>query len=61
MHPQFLEDMGHMTFDGIQGDYQLIGNLLVGIAASDQLEDFQFTFRKRFDERLLSQILSLLS
>ncbi len=61
MHPQFLEDMGHMTFDGIQGDYQPIGNLLVGVAASDQLEDLQFAFGKRFDERLLSYIPSRLS
>src|SRR5260221_7978119 len=44
MHPQFLEDMGHMTFDGIQGDHQHLSNLLVGVAACDQLEHVQFAF-----------------
>ena len=52
MHPQFLEDMGHVPLDGIQGDHQPIGNLLVRVAVNDQLEHFQFTFGKRFDERL---------
>ena len=61
MHPQFLEDMGHMPLDGIQGNHQPTGNLLVRVAVSDQLEDFQFTFGKRFDERLLSNIPSRLS
>jgi REP element-mobilizing transposase RayT len=32
--PQFLENMGHMAFDGRQGDHQPIGNLQVGVAAS---------------------------
>ena len=44
MHPQFLKDMGHMTFDGIQGDHQSICNLLIGVAASDQMKHVQFAF-----------------
>ncbi len=44
MHSHFLEDMGHMTFDGIQGDHQSICNLLVRVAMGDQPEHLQFAF-----------------
>src|SRR5712692_2666520 len=44
IHPQFLEDVGHMAFDGIQGNHQHLSNLLVRVTACDQMEHFQFAF-----------------
>src|SRR5690348_9104975 len=58
MHPQFLKDMGHMTFDSVQGDHQLSGDLLVRVATSHQLEHLQFAFGKRVDEWLLHKVTS---
>ncbi len=45
---QFLEDMGHMAFDGIQGDHQRCGNLLIRVAPCDQVEYFQFALTQGF-------------
>src|SRR5579863_555323 len=36
INTQFLKDMGHMTFDGIEGNHQRPGDLLVRITPCDQ-------------------------
>src|SRR5438270_6020988 len=40
---QFREDMAHMSFDGIKGNHQFLGNLLVGCPTSQQLQDLSFS------------------
>ena len=47
LHPQFCEDIANMAFDGIDGNHQLLPNLLIGSAACNQLENLQFSLTQR--------------
>ena len=43
LHAQFGEDMADMAFDGIDGNHQFLGNLLVGCTMCQQLQNLQFS------------------
>ena len=39
LHIQLAEDTLHLRFHGIDRDYQLLGNLRIGTACSEQAQD----------------------
>ena len=43
----FVADVGAVGVHGALGDKQLLGDLLVGVSGSDELEDFRFAFGER--------------
>ena len=49
---QLSVDMGRVSFDGARGHNELLGDLLVGPALGDEVEDFQFTLAQWLDQSL---------
>ena len=49
-HAELFEDLVNMPFSGGQGDQQLVSQLLVAQASSNQAQNFEFPICQRIDQ-----------